>query len=376
MKLLLLDQYSDPGGAQQNLLELLPALRDKGWQACVGLPGKGELFARIRALGFEVERIDCGPYGSGRKSVADYGRFLAGTPRLARQMGRLAKQVDADLVYLNGPRLLPAAAMARFGSGVLFHSHSYIGPSAVRRLAGLALRRMDAWLVGQCEFVAAPWRPFVRPERVRVIYNGVAGPARAVSRAYGGAPRVGCIGRIAPEKGQREFVAAAARIHQALPQCRFFIYGAPLFGDADAARYAAQVRTDAGGLPLEFAGWVDNIYLCMAELDLLLVPSAGHEATTRVILEAFAAGLPVIAFPSGGIPEVVDDGVTGMLANDVDEMARLAVELLTSDARRVASIAQAAHEGWSRRFTLERYQREILQAIEATAVVAGSIPHH
>jgi hypothetical protein len=42
----------------------------------------------------------------------------------------------------------------------------------------------------------------------------------------------------------------------------------------------------------------------------------------------------------------------------------------------VASIAQAAQEGWSRRFTLERYQREILQAIEATAVVAGSIPHH
>ena len=193
-------------------------MRDKGWQACVGLPGEGELFGRIRALGFEVERIDCGPYGSGRKSAADYGRFLAGTPRLARQMRRLAEQVDADLVYLNGPRLLPAAAMAGFGRAVLFHSHSYIGPGAVRRLAGLALRRMDAWLVGQCEFVAAPWRPFVRPERVRVIYNGVAGPARARSRSDGGAPRVGCIGRIAPEKGQREFVAAAARIHQALPR--------------------------------------------------------------------------------------------------------------------------------------------------------------
>ena len=74
--------------------------------------------------------------------------------------------MDADLVYLNGPRLLPAAAMAGLGRPVLFHSHSYIGPGAVRRLAGLALRRMDAWLVGQCEFVVAPWRPFVRPERV------------------------------------------------------------------------------------------------------------------------------------------------------------------------------------------------------------------
>ena len=42
----------------------------------------------------------------------------------------------------------------------------------------------------------------------------------------------------------------------------------------------------------------------MAGLDLLLVPSTGPEATTRVILEAYAAGVPVIAFPSGGIPEV------------------------------------------------------------------------
>ena len=69
----------------------------------------------------------------------------------------------------------------------------------------------------------------------------------------------------------------------------------------------------------------------MAQLDLLLVPSAGHEATTRVILEAFAAGLPVIAFASGGIPEVVQDGVTGLLANSSQHMARLATELLTGE---------------------------------------------
>ena len=81
MKLLLLDQFSDLGGAQQNLLELLPAVRDAGWRTLVGLPGEGELFERVRALGFEVERIACGPYGSGRKSAADFGRFLAGTPR-------------------------------------------------------------------------------------------------------------------------------------------------------------------------------------------------------------------------------------------------------------------------------------------------------
>jgi glycosyltransferase involved in cell wall biosynthesis len=371
MNLLLLDQFSAPGGAQQILLELLPAVRDAGWRALVGLPGEGGLFERVRALGFEPERIECGPYGSGRKSAADFGRFLAGTPSLAWQISRMAKCVDADLVYLNGPRLLPAAAMAGLVLGmrrpVLFHSHSYLGPGVARRLAGSALRRMDAWLVAQCEFVAAPWRPFVRPERVSVIYNGVAGPARAPARSYAALPRVGCIGRIAPEKGQRQFVAVAARIHQALPDCRFVIYGAPLFGESAAERYAAQVRTDAEGLPLEFAGWVNDISACMAQLDLLLVPSAGHEATTRVILEAFAAGVPVIAFPSGGIPEVVEDGVTGLLADTSEDMAQRAIELLTGDARRLISIAHAARESWERRFTLERYHQEILRAIEAAA---------
>ena len=117
------------------------------------------------------------------------------------------------------------------------------------------------------------------------------------------------------------------------------------------------MRAAAAGLPVEFAGWVDDVYACMAQLDLLLVPSAGHEATTRVILEAFAAGVPVIAFPSGGIPEVVEDGVTGLLANTSEEMAQRAIELLTGDARRLISMAQAARQSWSRRFTLERYHR-------------------
>jgi glycosyltransferase involved in cell wall biosynthesis len=273
----------------------------------------------------------------------------------------MAERVDAGLVYVNGPRLLPAAAMAALGRPILFHAHSYLGPGAVRRMAGEALRRMDAWVVGQCEFVAAPWQAFVRPERVAVVYNGVGGPAQAAARLSNRPPLVGCIGRIAPEKGQREFIAAAVRIHHAIPECRFAIYGSPLFGDRDAERYDAQVRADAAGLPVEFAGWVDAA-ACLSQLDLLLVPSTGHEATTRVILESFAAGVPVIAFPSGGIPEVVDDGVNGLLAGDSADMAERAIELLRGD--RGAAIAQSARKDWERRFTLERYRREILQTME------------
>lgn len=365
MNLLLLDQFSDPGGAQLNLLELLPVLRAADWHALVGMPGNGELFGRIRALGFEAERIACGPYASGRKSARDFARFLTSTPRLARQISRMADRIDADVVYVNGPRLLPAAALAGLNRPVLFHCHSFLGPGTARSLAGRSLRRMDAWVMGQCEFVAAPWRPFVSAERVSVVYNGVAGPKCVPVRRNSGAPRVACIGRIAPEKGQLEFVKVAARIHQAIPDCHFSIYGAPLFGDDGAAHYGERVHAAAEGLPVEFTGWIEHMEPCLAEMDLLLVPSMAHEATTRVILEAYAYGVPVIAFGSGGIPEVVEHGVTGFLASGSKEMADRAIELLSGDGRQRMTMADAARRSWERRFTVNRYCREVMSTLEA-----------
>jgi glycosyltransferase involved in cell wall biosynthesis len=97
----------------------------------------------------------------------------------------------------------------------------------------------------------------------------------------------------------------------------------------------------------------------------LLVPSNGYEATTRVILEAFASGVPVIAFRAGGIPEVVDDGRTGFLVATPAEMAERAIALLTGDPALVCAVSQAARESWRTRFTIERFQEQILRTIES-----------
>jgi hypothetical protein len=371
MKLLLLDQFSDPGGAQQVLLELLPAFRDLGWTALTGMPGAGEMFERVRALGFEAERIECGPFSSGEKSRADLARFAKGTPRLLWQLRQMAARVRPNLVYVNGPRLLPAVALARLGAPVLFHSHSYLAPGFSRKMAGVSLRLVHAQVLASCRFVAEPWRNYVGDDRISVIYNGVAGPAETAAsparQSPSAAPAIGCIGRIAPEKGQREFLEAAFTIHRALPAARFFIYGAALFSDAAGTRYDADVRAAANGLPVEFRGWVNDAYAALAELDLLLVPSAGHEATTRVILEAFAAGVPVIAFRSGGIPEVIQEGVDGLLAGSVEEMARLAIGLMSGEPARLAALTRAGRESWLRNFTLDRFRRQVVDAVERAA---------
>jgi glycosyltransferase involved in cell wall biosynthesis len=261
---------------------------------------------------------------------------------------------------VNGPRVVPAAALAGLECPVIFHSHSWLPAGIARTAAGVALRRMDARVVANCEFVASQWRRFVRTERISVVFNGVAGPAAGQVRRSDGTVRIGCIGRISREKGQREFVAAAARIQEELPECRFVVCGEALFGSDDAERYAAEVRRAAAGMPIEFRGWVGNVYDALAELDLLVAPSNGPEATTRVIPEAFAAGVPVFAFDTGGISEVVENGVTGVLVRSVEAMAREAVALLSNRERR-DSMARAARNAWERRFTKEKFQEQILE---------------
>jgi glycosyltransferase involved in cell wall biosynthesis len=126
------------------------------------------------------------------------------------------------------------------------------------------------------------------------------------------------------------------------------------------------VRLRAAALPVEFHGWVPNVFRALAELELLLVPSARHEATARVIAEAFSAGVPVIAFRSGGIPEVVEHGRTGLLVRSAQEMAGLAVELLRDPARR-AAMARQAKSSWESRFTLERYRHQMINELQKAA---------
>jgi glycosyltransferase involved in cell wall biosynthesis len=351
MRVLAVDQFSVLGGAQQALAELLPAMAARGWGGTVAMPNDGELFARAQAAGFTTERIASGPYRAGSKTAADTVRFAADTVRLARRVRRLAQGMD--LIYVNGPRVLPGVALAGLKTPVVFHSHSFLRAGPVRALTGAAVRRLGARVIAACEFVAAQWCEF---GEVRVIYNGVAGPASPLWR--GRSVRVGCIGRISPEKGLLDFVRAARFIREVLPDTQFVIHGAALFGSAAAARYESRVREQAVGLPVEFAGWTSDVYRALAQIDLLLVPSAPHEATTRVILEAYAAGVPVIAFRSGGIPEVVEHGATGFLVDSTEEMARVAVAVLRNDG--LAQVSNAARHRWEERFTQERYQREVL----------------
>jgi len=198
-----------------------------------------------------------------------------------------------------------------------------------------------------------------------VIYNGISGFA-APPRARSEVRNIGVLGRIAPEKGQLEFVRAARIAAAANPELRFSICGTPLFSDT---RYFDQVRRESEGLPVEFPGWTDDAAGWFQDLDLLVVPSDASDNVPRVILEAYAAGVAVVAFNSGGIPELIDHGVTGWLVNRrTPEALASAIIDAASDIARLNGIALGGYKRWSTRYTLERFQSELCAAVERAAL--------
>jgi glycosyltransferase involved in cell wall biosynthesis len=123
----------------------------------------------------------------------------------------------------------------------------------------------------------------------------------------------------------------------------------------------------AAGLPVEFTGWQEDVNAILARLDVLVVPSLREPGAPRVVIEAFAARVPVVAFVSGGIPEIVVDNTTGFLIEPPTAEA-LAAKLTTllDDPGALQSAAGRAREAWKEKFTLERYQREVLEVIGLT----------
>lgn len=357
-RLLILDQFNQLGGAQRCLLDLLPAFLDSGYELHLAVPGDGPLAATARSSGTRVHRITCGAYASGRKSWLDAARFGVDLPRQVASIASLVAKHRIDLIYVNGPRLLPAAAIGAGDRPVIFHAHSIVAQRSAARLTRWALRSTHAHVIAACRFVLEPLG--AEPLRSRVIYNGIA-PVECVRRRnHNDRWRVGVIGRVAPEKGQLEFVQAARLILRER-HCEFVVCGDSLFSNP---QYSRRVRAEAEGLPIEFTGWRDDIRDVLSELDLVVVPSSAVEATTRVIIEAYSAGVPVVAFPSGGISEIVEDGVTGVLsAPTAEDLASKLLELFSSGRASLDSLSRRAQAAFVARFSLDRYRSEVLDMV-------------
>lgn len=125
---------------------------------------------------------------------------------------------------------------------------------------------------------------------------------------------VGIIGRLTPLKGHLHFIKAMAKIARSIPRLKIWIVGdAPSSKEAYKEQLQVLVRRLGLWHATEFLGTQRDIPAVLSHLDLLVLATTTHEAFGRVIVEAQAAGVPVVATKVGGVVDIVEDGKTGLL---------------------------------------------------------------
>jgi glycosyltransferase involved in cell wall biosynthesis len=208
------------------------------------------------------------------------------------------------------------------------------------------------------------------PAKIRVVANGVdvaaidaARPGPAVRRDLGlleNVPVVGLVGRLDHwGKGHKELFTAMAQIRARHPVHALMVGG---------GRRIDEVRQVAASLGLagqvHFLGQRQDVPDLLNAMDIFVLPSYS-EGVSLALLEAMAAGLPVIATAVGGLPEVVTDGQTGLLIPPRDAAALDgALTRLLSDPSLAKQLGENARRYVRKHFSLERLGREINEIYE------------
>jgi glycosyltransferase involved in cell wall biosynthesis len=212
----------------------------------------------------------------------------------------------------------------------------------------------------------------VSPERVVRVYNGIdlgrfASPDRTLLRSVLGVdestPVVFCSGRAQPYKGVQTLIDAAALLRvQGVDDVAF-----AFAGDGDHLPDLRDRAAKAGLTGFHFLGQRADVHRLLPGASIAVVPSLWAEAFGLTVVEAMAAGVPVVATRTGGIPELVADGETGMLVPPGDAPAlAAAIRALLADPAGARSIAARAEADARRRFGLERCASELYAVLAAT----------
>lgn len=333
---------------QRHLENALPRLVGRGHEVFLCVLGRpGPLLDHAAAQGVDGTALSSA-------TPATLGRGATGTRQIIRDW-------RPDLVHAHEP--LPAIAAgtgaARSGVPVVYHRHHLAGSKRLRFASWTATRVTRGTLaVSAAVAERARTEDHRAPERVVVAHNGVAS-FREVGDAEVGAMRAELglgaglvlvvVARLRREKGLHHLLAALPLLVGTLPEPVHLV----VVGEGpQEAELREGVPSSRPG-EVRFVGRRDDVAPWYTLGDVVVLPSM-HEGLPLAAIEAMASARPIVASAVGGLPELVDDGVTGTLVppGDPAALARALVELGASPELRVA-MGRAARERHAARFNAD-----------------------
>jgi len=216
-----------------------------------------------------------------------------------------------------------------------------------------------------------------------VIYNCVdaarfAAPSCILDRAARSDASlvVGMIGRVGTWKGQELLLEAARTVCSAVPDVRFVLAGGVLEGNL-AALDNLRSLASAYGISdrVTVQEYCTDTPALLRTFDVFVQPSLRPDPLPTTILEAMASGLPVVATDHGGAPEMVGNGVTGLLSapGDADAMARAIISLLHDPEARL-EMGKAGYDRVQRDFSFSAFSSAYLQCYRELAAARQTRP--
>ena len=357
---------SGAGGSEQLFATLLQGLDPDRFEVTVACHGEGSMFDTYRRDAVQVSSLD----------LLDLRR-----PATIARLAALIRESRCDLVHTHlwTADVLGGLAARRAGirrvvstvAGAYFRPSDVSGISRVRRVL---LSRVFRTIYRGCDRVIASsryladdlvTRPGIRVprDRILVIENGVDVDhvERVERHADGGSshlwgpgrPRIAVVANFFPVKGHRFFVQALPEVLRSYPTARFV-----LAGDGENRTEIAELADRLGvAARVTFTGEISDTLDLMRASDLVVLPSLS-EGLPIVLIEAMALARPVAATTVGGIPELVEDGVTGRLVppGDSGALARAMLDLLGNPSL-AQRLGEAARTVVRERFSADRMVR-------------------
>jgi len=404
-RILYIEKSVSVGGSVISLYELVRGLDINCYEPCVLFHGSNPYRERFRVLGAQVITLSeqppvAVPAVDSRRDIAvslsHYGNWLATGYRtakqvyllarrdwpLARRLACLIRDEEIDLVHCNNS-LNRAAVLAARLAGVpqichvrMLHDLSFVDRYLARFVNSFIY---ISGVVERCYLGQG-----IPAGRGQVVYNPIdieafgqtdhSAALRAELRLADQDWVISNVGRLDWWKGHEDFLQAMAEVVRSQPNVKALIVGA---ADSDPQNQAycrrlQQLVIDLGlSGHVIFTGFRTDIPRIMAASDVVVHSSSEPEPFGRVVVEAMAAGRPVVATAAGGVLDIIEDQVTGLLVppKNATLMAK-AIQQLLQNREQARIMGECARQQTSRRFSVKQHVTAVQQIYQRVLIAA------